>query len=177
MQYRPVSLAQRSPQWTKSTKNQAERLTRIGGYKTSHVWAVRDRFLLFMPRLRKIWIYTIFPKWICLSSSSNQSNCSCSSSCLGVGWRILLFVNDYIIPSDSFQITINILNTVHDLAFYQYKEYSSSPLRQHTYKIPFIIHVNYSSTVCWSNGIILQSNTRAKHLHMLPLILNNKRWN
>lgn len=43
-----------------------------------------------------------------------------------------------------------------------------------TYKIPYIIHVNYSSTAWWSNGIILQSNARAKHLHMVPLMFNKK---
>lgn len=134
-------------------------------------------FVYVQTENRKNWIYTFFPKWICLGSSSSQSNCSCSLSCLWVGWGILFFVNDYIIPWNSFQITINTLNTVHELALYHDKEYSSSPFSQHTYKTPYVILVNYSSPACWSNGIILQSNTQAKHLHMLPLIFNSKRWN
>lgn len=70
---------------------------------------------------------TIFPKWICLSSSS-----SCGCSCLVcVGWGTLLFANAYIVPWNSFQVITATRDPVHELALYHDKE-EVNPI-QHTH--------------------------------------------
>lgn len=57
-------------------------------------------------------------------------HCSYSLSCLWVGWGTLLFVNAHIKPWNSFQITINSLNTALWTCFVSWQRIEVNPIQQ-----------------------------------------------